>query len=89
MPLYKVMSKNVSSVSLNSYMNLIVMCTLFRSITYVVNSVLDLVKPTNMSNRFQIRIWLANSILASIDVSSGLYTNMPHKDGIDSALYNL
>ena len=35
LPLYKVMSKNVSSVSLNLYVNFMVSCTLFRLPIYV------------------------------------------------------
>ena len=58
LPLYKVMSKNVNSVSLNSYVNFMVSCTLFRLPIYVLKSALDPVQMTNMSsmNCFQIRM---------------------------------
>ena len=54
-PLYKVTSKNVSSVSLDSYVNLIVGCIWLTLVIYVVNSDVDLVQMTKMSsmNHFQ------------------------------------
>ena len=49
-PLYRVMSRNVSSVSLNSYVNLIVWCNWLIVFMYVVNSDADPVQMTNMSS---------------------------------------
>ena len=47
-PLYKVTSKDVSSVSLDSYINLIVGCIWLMLVINVVNSDVDLVQITKM-----------------------------------------
>ena len=58
-PLYRVISRNVSSVSLNSYVNLIVLWIWLIFVIYVMNSDLDPVQMTKISsmNRFHISMF--------------------------------
>ena len=75
MPLYTVVSRNVSSCSLTSHVNLIVLCSVFAVSMYVVNSSFVPVHMMNMSsvNLFQIRICLWPSSVLCLPMNKFAY----------------